>query len=181
AAQPAPEVTCRLVAPAGRHTAAVLVADVPHRKRGVPRVAFGEGGNKVARRIAVSRAARTVVLAAAWPEAESVFRDRQHLWVPVRERGWRRGGGRGQVYGDAALVEQIHEAVQPTELKAVPSWLQPRPGEDAEADQVDASLSHQAHVLRPDVLRPLIGVVVTAVGQVRQAVAQRAGRHAASR
>ena len=40
--------------------------------------------------------------------------------------------------------------------------LEQRPREDAERDDVDAGLLHQAHVLVPDLARPLLGVVVGA-------------------
>ena len=42
-------------------------------------------------------------------------------------------------------------------------WLQLRPGEDADRDQVDARLRHQRHVFGPGGLGPLLGVVVAAV------------------
>src|SRR5699024_1977582 len=53
---------------------------------------------------------------------------------------------------------------QPGEVIAAFLGLEEGPGEDADADEVDTCLAHQRHVLFPDVAWPLLGVVVTAVG-----------------
>src|SRR5262249_57915403 len=46
--------------------------------------------------------------------------------------------------------------------------LQSRPAEYGDGDEVDAGLAHQADVLLPDRLGPLLGVVVAPVREVRQ-------------
>src|SRR5690606_3979491 len=69
--------------------------------------------------------------------------------------------------------------VQPAEVADARLRLDPRPAEHADGDQVDPGLLHQPDVLRPDLLRPLLGVVVAAEqqpsvpGQVAQAGAHR--------
>jgi hypothetical protein len=93
-------------------------------------------------------------------QADAVGGDGQRLGVGVREpQGW--GGGRGgKVHRDTALVEQAEHLVHAGEVQPPRLGFDPRPGEDAERDQVDPGLAHQRHVLAPDPRRPLLGVVV---------------------
>ena len=86
-----------------------------------------------------------------------------------RRRGGRRGG---QVDPNPSLMQEIHHPIEPGEIELAFGRLQPRPGEDAQRDKIDARLLHQADVLVPDGLRPLVGVVVAAVRDVRKPVAE---------
>ena len=61
-------------------------------------------------------------------------------------------------------MEQVEDPVEPAEVVAPLAGLEQRPGEDPDADQVDAGLSHQRDILDPDAFRPLLGVVVAAEG-----------------
>jgi hypothetical protein len=72
--QPAPEVGGRLVAPAHRGVAAVLVADVPHLQRGVVGVPGGQPFDQVHGVLAVDAAGGAVVLASAGPHAPAPSR-----------------------------------------------------------------------------------------------------------
>src|SRR5437879_13739026 len=84
---------------------------------------------------------------------------------------WRRRGRRGgQVDPNPALMQEVHHPIEPGEIELAFGRFQPRPGEDAQRDKVDARLLHQADVLVPYGLRPLIGVVVAAVRDVRKPV-----------
>ncbi len=78
-------------------------------------------------------------------------------------RRWGRGRG-GQVDADAAVVQEVEDAVEPAEIPRVRSGLEPGPGEDADGGEVDTSLAHEFDVALPDLFRPLLGVVVTAEG-----------------
>ena len=81
---------------------------------------------------------------------------------PVQPQWGGRGGG-GQVDGDAGLAELADNAVQPVEIPGVLGGLDAVPAEDGQGHGVDAGLGHQADVLVPDLLGPLVGVVVAAV------------------
>jgi hypothetical protein len=60
-------------------------------------------------------------------------------------------------------MQQIEYSIEPPEVVMALGRLQQRPGEDADADQVDPRVAHQRHVFAPDLLGPLLGVVVAAV------------------
>ncbi|CAM5550247.1 hypothetical protein SALBM311S_01472 [Streptomyces alboniger] len=158
--EPAPEAGGGLVAPV---VGAVLVVDVPHREGRVVAVAGGEvlgDGGGVA---AVGGARVREVLASAPPLGAAVLVDGQGVGVQMAHPG-RRGGGRGcQDDADAARVHQVHQPVQPAEVPLPRAGFELRPGEDAEGDGVDAGGPHEADVLVPGLLGPLLGVVVAAV------------------
>src|SRR5664279_5756528 len=59
-------------------------------------------------------------------------------------------------------MQQVENAVEPTELVTPLLRLQQCPREDAQADEVHPGLTHERDVLDPDRLGPLLGVVVAA-------------------
>jgi hypothetical protein len=71
-------------------------------------------------------------------------------------------------------VEQVEDLVEPGEVELPGPWLEVRPAEDVEGDEVDARLLHERDVFAPDGPIPLLGVVVAAVGDA--VVAERGGR-----
>src|SRR5690606_32702048 len=75
----------------------------------------------------------------------------------------RRCGRRGEVDGDVIAVQQVEEVVEPLELELTLPWLQQRPREDADADEIHPGLAHEGDVLVPRLTRPLLGVVVSPV------------------
>ncbi len=77
-------------------------------------------------------------------------------------RRGRRGPGR-QVDRDAARVQQVDDPVEPAVVEDPLVRLDPGPGEDADGGDVDAGPAHQPDVLWPDLLRPLLRVVVPAI------------------
>ncbi|WP_341846332.1 RICIN domain-containing protein [Streptomyces regalis] len=68
-------------------------------------------------------------------------------------------------------MQQVQQPVHAGEVVLALSGLQQCPGEDADADHGHPGLAHQTHVLGPDFLGPLLGVVVAAVGGAGQAKA----------
>jgi hypothetical protein len=83
------------------------------------------------------------------------------------EPRWRRGGRCSEVGEDAVLCQQVEHPVEPAELVSAGLRLEEPPRKDADRDEVDAALVHEADVLEPDLLRPLLGVVVASVEDVR--------------
>ena len=162
APQPLPERGRAGVAVARRVVAAVLVRDVPHRQRRVVAVALRHRLGEAHGVVAEDRRAGAVGLPPAGPQSVAVAGHRQRVGVAVREPGRRRGGAGGQVDGDATLVQQVHDLVQPAQVEASGLGLERRPGEDPHRDEADAGLAHQRDVLRPHVAGPLLGVVVAA-------------------
>jgi hypothetical protein len=60
-------------------------------------------------------------------------------------------------------MQERYKPVQPGEVVLALSWLEQGPREDIDAHEVDSRLVHERHILRPDILGPLFGVVVPAV------------------
>src|SRR5258706_4723449 len=106
--------------------------------------------------------------ARARPKDDALCGHRQARGVKPRQPGWRRGGGRRQIHTHAVGIEQIDHLVEPGEVVLTWSRLDPRPGEHAERDQIDAGRPHHPGVLLPDCFGPLLGVVVAAVDEVRK-------------
>src|SRR5215210_8116944 len=100
-------------------------------------------------------------------EDDAVLRNGHALRVEDGEPGWWGGGRRGEVHHHAALVKEGDDAVKPVEVVLTWSWFQLCPGEDPQRDQVHPGLAHQAYVFVPDLLGPLLRVVVPAVDHVR--------------
>ncbi len=164
ALQPVAEGDGAGVAVAGQVVAGVLVGDVPHRQRRVVGVAGGQAVGQRQGELAVQRRRRAPGLAAARPQGVAVAVDREDLGVGRGEPGRRRGGGRGEVDGDAVGVQQVHDLVEPLEGVLALRRLEPGPGEDPEGHEADPRLAHQPHVVVPDGTRPLLGVVVPTEG-----------------
>jgi len=142
---------------------AVLVPDVPHGHGRMAGVAPGHPAREVGGGRAEGGGAGAVVLPGAGREPPAVRRDRQDLGVRGDEPGRRRRGAGGQVDADARLGQQVEDPVQPARRQLAWRGLQPGPGENPDRDQVDARLGHEADVLGPGRLRPLLRVVVPSV------------------
>ena len=170
--QPFAERLRRDVAVARGHVAAELVAHVPHRQGGVFRVATRKRLDQAAGSVAIDGTARAVMLACPVPQADPVGKNRKHLRVGVREPRRRRGGRGCEVDANSALVEHLHDPIEPGEVVLARRRFQARPGEDAEGDKVDTGLPHEPDVFLPDALGPLVRVVVATVGDVRQLLAE---------
>ncbi len=144
---------------------AVLVVDVPHRERRVLGVAFGELRRDAVRGLAVGGRADVVGVARAVDLPHPVGAGVERVRVREGEPRRRRGGRGGEVDGDAPGVELAEDGVEPAEVVFALARFEPRPGEDADADEVDPRLAHQHDVVVPDLFGPLLGVVVAAVAQ----------------
>ena len=143
--------------------AAQLVVHVPGHEGGVVVVAAGEPPCHLQGVAAEHRGRGAPLLASAGPQGVPLEGDGQDLGVGGSEPRRRRGGGRGHVHVDAGAGQEVHDAVEPVQVPGVLVGLDPGPGEDGEGHHGDAGFLHEAHVLRPDLLRPLVGVVVGAV------------------
>ncbi len=143
---------------------AVLVVHVPERERGVGPVALGERTRDPGGRSPVGGRARGDHAARAEPEGDTVARDDPRVGVRPVEPGGRYGGRGAQDDADAVGVEEIHEPVEPGEVEHALLGLDQDPREHADGREGDPGLAHQGDVLGPDVLGPLLGVVVAAVG-----------------
>lgn len=168
-AQPAAEVGRAGVAVAGGDGDAVLVVHVPQGERRVVAVALGEAGGDVRGGGPVVGVAVADGGAGAELVAHALLGHGQRLGVGAVEPGGRGGGGRAQVDADAVLVQQVEDPVEPAEVVLPRGGFQQGPGEDPDAHHRDAGLPHQPDVLAPDVLRPLLGVVVPAEGEPGEA------------
>ena len=146
--------------------AAVFVVDVPHCQRRVLVIAGCQLLDKCCRCRAVALIRGAVVLTRAGPKRHAFARHRQALGMSVCKPRRRRGGRGGEVGKDAVLSQQVEYAVEPVEFVLSRCRLESAPGEDADRDDVDGRLPHQADVRAPDLLRPLLRVVVTSVEDV---------------
>src|SRR6266571_7492322 len=86
--------------------------------------------------------------------------------MAMREPWRRRRRRRREVGVDAAPMQKVEHAVEPAEFKTALGGFEPGPGENSHRHEVDARLLHEADVLGPDFLRPLLGVVIAAVKDV---------------
>ena len=162
--QPAPESHRAGVAEAVVVVAAVLIVHVPHHHRRVVVVALDQLGDEGRGGVTVGGRRGTVRLARAERARVADLVDERRLRVTLEEPR-RRARGRGrQVHGDPARVQLVEHPVEPVEVVRPGLGLEQGPGEDPHADQVDPGLPHEAYVLVPDLLRPLLRVVVGAVG-----------------
>ncbi|OLE24077.1 MAG: hypothetical protein AUG44_20400 [Actinobacteria bacterium 13_1_20CM_3_71_11] len=60
-------------------------------------------------------------------------------------------------------MQQVQHPVEPAEVVPAGLGFELGPAEHTHGDQVDPGLPHQLNVFPPTVVRPLFGVVVTAV------------------
>ncbi|AVT39238.1 alpha-L-fucosidase [Plantactinospora sp. BB1] len=65
-------------------------------------------------------------------------------------------------------MQQVEHPVEPVEVVPAGLWFESGPGEDPDGDQVDPGPPHQLDVGGPDLRRPLLRVVVTAVAEPGQ-------------
>ena len=151
---------CLVVAVGDR--SAVLVVHVPHHDGGVVRVPLGEllGDRRAARRYSGLL-------------GETMPREPNPSVTPSRVTG-RACGYAFQNHAGGTVVgvprstsmpaprEQVEHLVEEREVVLALARLEQRPGEDADAHEVDAGLAHELDVLEPGLARPLLGVVVAA-------------------
>lgn len=145
--------------------AAQFVGDVPGHQRGMVRVPLGHLPHQAQRVLAEDGRGGTPVLPRPRPQGLTGGGHRKDLRVRRAEPGRRGGGGGGQVDPDASRVQQAHDLVEPAEVPLVLGRLDAGPGEDRQGDDVDARLPHEPDVLLPHLARPLLRVVVGAVGE----------------
>src|SRR5437899_1121259 len=69
----------------------------------------------------------------------------------------------GQIGCDAVFGQEIHHAVELVKVILIWPGFEYRPGKDVDGDHIDPGSFHQTHILRPYVLGPLLGIVVTSV------------------
>ena len=62
--------------------------------------------------------------------------------------------------GDGHVTELVDDAIEPVEIPMVFDGLEAISAEDGKGHGVDAGLAHQADVVIPDFLRPLVGTIV---------------------
>lgn len=62
--------------------------------------------------------------------------------------------------GDGHVTELVDDAIEPVEIPMVFDGLEAISAEDGKVHGVDAGLAHQADVVIPDFLRPLVGTIV---------------------
>src|SRR6266487_5420820 len=136
---------------------------MPHRHCPVVAVTLCESFDQRRRRRAIALTRRAVVLTRTRPERHAVTGYRQAFGITPRKPGWRRRGRGRKVGEDPVLREQVQHTVEPAELVPAGLRLEPRPREDPYGYEVNAGLAHQLNVLEPDLLRPLLGVVVASV------------------
>ena len=164
-AQPAAEGVGRDVAVAVGVVAAELVVDVPQDERRVSTEVLGELLDQSELAFPDDRRARAERLAGPGIQATAVVVDGKDLGIAAAQPGrWRCGRCR-QVDRDARSVQQAEDVVELVEGVRPLARLEPSPREDADRDQGDAGLAHEADVLVPGLAGPLLRVVVTAVGQ----------------
>ena len=155
--------------------AAVFVAHMPsHHIRVVP-VMFGHRTAQSQRVFTEHGAGRSPVLAGARLAHIAALVLPQHLGMRLGEPHRRRSGSGRQIHGDARFAELVDDAVKPAEVIHAPLRLDPCPGENAHGHQVHARLPHQADILIPYVLGPLIRIVIASVPDAVRSARQRLG------
>ena len=168
--EPGPEGGDGAVGVVLRDVAPDLVVDVPQPHGGVGGVALGHPGGHRGRVATIDPGADRVGLASALVQDGAVLALGKDLRVLPRQPGRRGRGGGGQAHADAARVQLVDDLVEPLPVELALAGLDRRPGEDADADQVDPGLPHQLDVLVPDFAGPLLGVVVPTEGKALQVV-----------
>ncbi len=163
--QPPAEGRGRVVGVVVRDVAAQLVVDVPEPNRGVLPVPLRHGPGHPQGVVAEQRRRHRVRLPPALAEHRAVGELGEDLGVAAGQPRRRRRRGRRQCDADARLVQPVQHGVEPAEVVLALAGLEHRPGEDRDADEVDAGLLHELDVLELGGERPLLGVVVAAVGQ----------------
>ncbi len=146
--------------------AAVLVGKVPEQQRRVILVALGQQRVDDERLLAIDRRAEAVVVAATVQIAPAVRPHAQHFRILGRHPGRARAGRRGQHRVGPVFGQHVHDPVQPAELEAAFLRLKMGPREDADRHGVAVGQLHEAHVLGPDLLGPLVRIVVAAMQHV---------------
>ncbi len=95
--------------------------------------------------------------------------------MPSCQPRWRRCRGGREIHPNALRVQEVENAVEPPEVVGARPGFQPCPREDGDRYQVDTCLLHGADIFQPDLLRPLVGVVVATIQEVWDPRAERLG------
>ncbi len=174
-AQPGTEGLAAGVAVAEGVVVAPLVVHVPHDDGRMVRVPSRQFPDDGVGRPGVVRTAGAERLPAAVGQPGARRGQRERAGVGLAEPGRRGGGGGGEVDGDAGGVQQVEDLVEQRPVVRARAGFEAGPGEHSDGDEVDPRLAHEAYVLVPDVLGPLLRVVVAPVGDCADPV--REGEH----
>ena len=130
----------------------------------VSAVPFGELAAQGQRIFLEYRACWTPGLAGSSIDGVTEFVLRKHFRV-LFVQPQRCGCGCGcQVNRNAGFAELVDDTVEPAEIPTVFFRLNAIPAENRHGHGVDTGLLHQADVVVPDVLGPLVGIVVATEG-----------------
>ena len=93
-------------------------------------------------------------------DARCAERQRSRRWRATA--GWLPAAGKHlhMRSGDGHVTELVDDAIEPVEIPMVFDGLEAISAEDGKGHGVDAGLAHQADVVIPDFLRPLVGTIV---------------------
>ena len=139
---------------------AIFVAHVPSRHIWIVAIAFGEFTTHGKRICFEYRAGRAPRLTRAGVDLMTVFVSRKNLRMAFVQPKRSGGGGGSKIDRDARFAELVDDAVEPAEVPAVLGGLDAIPAKNRQGHGVDTGLLHQADVVVPDFLRPLVGIVV---------------------
>ncbi|MNC18797.1 hypothetical protein D3C75_667140 [compost metagenome] len=146
----------------------VFIGHMPDQQRRMLLVTQGHPPGQLHRETAVYPAVGAKIHPGAVGTFIPVNVHRQNLGILPRHPGGLGGGGGGQADVNAVFRNKIKDLIQP--LKGIRGFvrLQLGPAEDRKGHNVDACLLKKPHILVPDFLRPLIGIVVTAIPDGRE-------------
>ena len=113
----------------------------------------------------INRRVVVIVPAAAVAVKHAVQAAVEHLGILFRQPGGGRGGGGAEDDLHAHFSTQIQEAVKEVKGELALVQLKLAPGKFPHADHCDSAVQHAAQVIRPKLLRPVLGVVAGAYGQ----------------
>ena len=143
--------------------ASVFVVDVPGNDVGVVLIVFCHGPAQGKRILPEHRAGRTPMLACTRPAGIPIFVFPQYFRMRLCEPHRRACGCCGEVCGDAIGTELSDNAVKPTEIKHTLTRFNLSPGEYGDRHYRNFCFFHEADVVIPDLLRPLVRIIITAI------------------
>ena len=142
-----------------RVMAAVFVINLPGRDMRIAAKALAHGCGHVRRCVAVAFVAVTVMAARSKDARAALGIMGQHVREAVHHPAGR--GGRWRAHHDLqpSGTQHVHRTVQPVPCERAWRWLQTRPGKFPDPHPGNARLNHPGGILRPDLFRPVFGVI----------------------